>query len=261
MSWNKVSKSECTGALVQAKQELGESPSVSQYRELDLQPTVYTMQNKFGSWNKAKRAAGLQACTNRVVSDDEISIAINLYAGGLSVREVADELEVQPQTIHYHLQNEGVTESISEALKGRDHSWGDKISQSLEGHEVSESTREKISETHTGKEPWNKGKTKKSHPDEIDYGRSGEAHHAWKGGISSELNRLRQTPEYKEWRKSVFERDNWTCQDCGQRGGELNAHHIKSFAENEDLRFDVDNGETLCKEHHIERHMTEERNE
>ena len=39
------------------------------------------------------------------------------------------------------------------------------------------------------------------------------------------------TKEYKEWRKAVFERDNYTCQDCGEKGVYLEAHHIKSWAE------------------------------
>jgi len=35
------------------------------------------------------------------------------------------------------------------------------------------------------------------------------------------------TTEYIDWRKSVFERDDYTCCECGKQGGTLNAHHIK----------------------------------
>ncbi|WP_212928088.1 HNH endonuclease, partial [Oceanobacillus sp. J11TS1] len=64
----------------------------------------------------------------------------------------------------------------------------------------------------------------------------------------------RNTPKYKEWRKSVFERDHYTCQRCGKIGGELNAHHIKRFAIYKDLRYELSNGITLCVECHRREH-------
>lgn len=67
-------------------------------------------------------------------------------------------------------------------------------------------------------------------------------------------NADRLTKEYKNWRKSVFERDKYTCVLCGKVGVELNAHHIMPYAKYEELRFDLDNGITLCKECHKKIH-------
>lgn len=76
-------------------------------------------------------------------------------------------------------------------------------------------------------------------------------HNLWKGGITP-INRLiRSSAEYKLWRKSVFERDNWTCLWCKKRGGRLEADHIKPFAYFPELRFAIDNGRTLCHECHL----------
>lgn len=76
----------------------------------------------------------------------------------------------------------------------------------------------------------------------------GENHHNWKGGISP---RCLNTVKYKNWRKLVFERDNYICQKCGySKGRILEAHHIKSWAKYPKLRFDIKNGQTLCKNCH-----------
>lgn len=83
----------------------------------------------------------------------------------------------------------------------------------------------------------------------------GANHYNWKGGTSAERSRISVSREYKEWRLKVFRRDNFTCQHCGDnRGGNLNAHHIKSFKDYPELRFDVKNGITLCESCHIKVH-------
>jgi len=76
----------------------------------------------------------------------------------------------------------------------------------------------------------------------------------WKGGLTDEHSRIRKSLEYKLWRQAVYERDEWTCQVCFQKGRKLNAHHVKSFSLFPDLRFEVDNGVTMCKDCHQERH-------
>lgn len=73
-------------------------------------------------------------------------------------------------------------------------------------------------------------------------------------GNSKPNTLLRNSLDAKLWRESVFERDNWTCQSCGVRGGKLHAHHIQHFSECPELRFNVNNGTTLCIACHAMEH-------
>jgi hypothetical protein len=73
-----------------------------------------------------------------------------------------------------------------------------------------------------------------------------EKHKNWKGGITKQNAILRGRFEYREWRKSVFERDHYTCVHCGAHGCYLHADHIKPFAYFPELRYEINNGRTLC---------------
>ena len=110
----------------------------------------------------------------------------------------------------------------------------------------------------SGNIPWNKGKAgiysegylrklKESHT-----GKLGLVSSNWKGGISRAYKTGYYSVQYKEWRQKVFERDNYICQKCDTFSGNgktiyLTAHHIKSFSKHPKLRFDVNNGITLCE--------------
>lgn len=92
-------------------------------------------------------------------------------------------------------------------------------------------------------------------------GPRGKNSYHWKGGITDLSFQIRNSDKYSRWRTSIFERDSYTCQECGQMGGKLNAHHKKKFAailhDNNIQTFETaflcnelwnfDNGITLCK--------------
>lgn len=92
-----------------------------------------------------------------------------------------------------------------------------------------------------------------------------DKHPMWKGGRETRTaTPIRRTGRYKRWIKAVFERDSYTCQNCGQIGGELHPHHIKRLADlvedyinknnilnvDDSCFYDIDNGITLCKKCH-----------
>ena len=68
----------------------------------------------------------------------------------------------------------------------------------------------------------------------------------WSGFATDRRSREMSSLEYKSWRSAVFKRDNYTCQVCEQYSGTLHADHIERWADNEELRYAVDNGRTLC---------------
>ena len=73
----------------------------------------------------------------------------------------------------------------------------------------------------------------------------------WKGGVTQPNEAIRKSTPYKQWRKAVFQRDNYTCVFGGkEHGSKLNADHIKPFAKYPELRLDINNGRTLCVDCH-----------
>lgn len=142
------------------------------------------------------------------------------------------------------------------------------------GRVMSIETRQKMSLAKTGTTPWNKGTTglmptpwNKGVPATPEMAerlrslaknrnQSGENHWNWQGGITPENSKIRNSQEYKDWRDQVFGRDSYTCQECSRhrKPGDrviLHADHIKPFATHPELRFDIDNGRTLCRECHL----------
>lgn len=86
---------------------------------------------------------------------------------------------------------------------------------------------------------------------------SKEKHPFWKGGITPINQTIRVSDEYKEWRLSVFTRDNYRCQWCGIRGGKIQADHIFPFSQHKNKRFLLSNGRTLCSGCHKKRTATQ----
>lgn len=81
---------------------------------------------------------------------------------------------------------------------------------------------------------------------EAKLGIRGPDHWNWRGGLRSERKRAMARDEYQTWRRQVFERDNFTCQMCGDRGATLHADHIQPWAQHPELRFELSNGRALC---------------
>ena len=101
---------------------------------------------------------------------------------------------------------------------------------------------------------------------------NGKNNPSWKGGITPLHLLIRTSNKYLEWRDKVFKRDYYTCQRCAKTDCFVEAHHIKEFSTilrdflksfpNEDTIiylqlainyapfWNIDNGQTLCRECH-----------
>jgi len=95
--------------------------------------------------------------------------------------------------------------------------------------------------------PWNKGLDGWNNGHEPYYIAYGKDNPNWKGGVTVEK---RNGNKYKDWRINVYKRDGFSCVVCGSVGKKLNAHHIKEWVKFPELRFDINNGVTMCEECH-----------
>ena len=65
--------------------------------------------------------------------------------------------------------------------------------------------------------------------------------------------RGRRSWRYKQWRRDVIHRDKYICQRCGATN-RLQAHHLKPWESNPELRYKLANGTTLCSSCHTIEH-------
>ena len=107
-----------------------------------------------------------------------------------------------------------------------------------------------------GNAPWNRGKhyyAGWTHSDEtrrlLSLQKSGAGNPGWKGGITPEGVKLR-TP-LVERRQELYARDGFTCQLCGEPGGQLTLHHVVPVWARPDLAADEGNVVTLCRSCHL----------
>lgn len=129
-----------------------------------------------------------------------------------------------------------------------------KIGLAHKGKKASLEARKRMSASHKGQVPWIVGK-KHSLATRLKLhiatsSKRGDKASAWKGGLTKKDKLIRNSKEYKDWRRKVFVRDNFTCVECRKVGCYLQAHHIKSFVDYLKLRFEVSNGVSLCEECH-----------
>lgn len=173
--------------------------------------------------------------------------------------------------------SEETKKKIGDALRGR-HYHSDEFKAKLA--ERNKTSKHNVGRKHTpetiekmkknnrranlGKPAWNRGLTG-LHKRSIEWREkySGENSSNWRGGISGLNARIRVIPVYKEWRFSVFKRDNFCCVLCLSNSN-INADHIKAFsillrefciksirqAEKCQELWDINNGRTLCFDCH-----------
>lgn len=129
-------------------------------------------------------------------------------------------------------------EKISAYMKNRvvPKEWGEKISKAKKGklpYIMTDEIRKNIGDGHRGEKAWNwvKDRTKLKR--------------------FNDTAKDRRSSAYRYWRQQVWLRDNFKCKianpDCY---GRLEAHHILGYTDHPELRYDINNGITLCHAHH-----------
>lgn len=125
----------------------------------------------------------------------------------------------------------------------------------------SQESKDRMSKSKKGTKSWNTGlkgwRAGEKHP----WIPKGEAHWSYIKDRSLLVQKQeRNDPAYKGWRKEVWLRDNFKCKignpDCK---GRIEAHHILGWKDHPELRYDINNGITLCHAHHPRKRAEEKR--
>lgn len=149
------------------------------------------------------------------------------------------------------------------------------------GYKPTDEHLRKLSESHMGHIPWNKGKKmpesviialknrkgskviwSEDRKNRFKERMSGERNPRWVTDRNQiDLNKRRNwSKECINWRESVYRRDNYRCKigspDCITT---IQAHHILGWKLYPELRFEINNGITLCLVHHPRKRTEEKR--
>ena len=162
----------------------------------------------------------------------------NSFQKGHTPWNKGKKLDIKPIGMKGKHQTDEWKKQASERMKqqwesGSRDGISEKVSQSLKGHLASDKVREHMRVL---------GKSQK-----------GEKNFNWKGGITSENEKIRHALEYIIWRNEIYKRDGWTCRLCKSKR-QIIAHHLKLFSDFPELRFSTDNGIVLCRSCHAKVH-------
>ena len=135
--------------------------------------------------------------------------------------------------------------------------WRKKFVAKMKGRKrppFSEEWKKNMSIAKKGCIPWNKGLRG------LKFSPSGENHYRWNNNREEVKYDRRNDPEYKQWRKQVWIRDGYKCRinnlDCK---GRIETHHILSWQDFPELRYNINNGIILCQAHHPRKRAEEKR--
>lgn len=130
-----------------------------------------------------------------------------------------------------------------------------KFSEQLKGvRTLSEEAKRKIGLASKGKKLTDETKKK------IGDSQRGEKSWRWKPNRDLKKRQERNDSAYQDWRKQVWMRDGFKCRiadfNCM---GQIEAHHILNWEEFPELRYQTNNGITLCHAHHPRKRAEEKR--
>lgn len=121
---------------------------------------------------------------------------------------------------------------------------------SLKGIKFTEEHKRRISESATGRKLSEETKRKVGESSKL---RVGKNHWHWmedRSKLKQSINRFGNSA-HREWSRNVKNRDGWKCRmNNGDCCGRMESHHILGFLEYPELRYDLNNGITLCHFHH-----------
>lgn len=167
---------------------------------------------------------------------------------GMSTYDIAKIVNRDPKNIYMKLRDFGIpTRPRGENLRGADCYMKSGGVNPFAGRKHTEETKRAISSAASVPKPNLRGAKNGMH------GRVGALNPRYRDGSSPERQRSYASGEGREFLRNTYARDSYRCRRCGAgKCGprSLHAHHIRPWAGNPSLRFDMENVVTLCRPCH-----------